>query len=55
MRTEGYTSLDKTWFLINPNYQIKFGLRPRKQWAIISAIPYLRNFFTTAAYYLVKK
>jgi SAM-dependent methyltransferase len=55
LRTEGYTTLDKTWFLINPNYQIKFGLRPRKQWAIISAIPYLRNFFTTAAYYLIKK
>jgi 2-polyprenyl-3-methyl-5-hydroxy-6-metoxy-1,4-benzoquinol methylase len=55
LRAERYTTLNKTWFLINPNYQIKFGLRPRKQWAIISAIPYLRNFFTTAAYYLVKK
>jgi SAM-dependent methyltransferase len=55
LQEEHYKTLNKTWFLINPNYQIKFGLRPRKQWAIISTIPYLRNFFTTAAYYLVKK
>jgi 2-polyprenyl-3-methyl-5-hydroxy-6-metoxy-1,4-benzoquinol methylase len=55
LKAENYTTLNRTLYLVNPNYKIKFGLRPRKQWAIISAIPYLRNFFTTAAYYLVKK
>lgn len=43
----------KTYYFINPNYQVKFGLKPRKQNKLVAAIPWLRNFFTTAAYYLV--
>lgn len=41
------------WF-INPHYQQKFGLRPRKLYGIISHIPFLRNFGSTSCFYLLK-
>ncbi|MCS6916873.1 MAG: class I SAM-dependent methyltransferase [Chitinophagales bacterium] len=40
-------------YLINPIYAYKFGLQPREQFSWLSRIPWLRNFFTTAAFYLV--
>ncbi len=55
LKTENYKVVEKTHFLINPNYEIKFGLKPKKQFAVISTIPFLRNYFTTAVYYLIKK
>jgi len=55
LKNENYAIVEKTFFLFNPNYEVKFGLKPRKQLAIVSAIPFVRNFFTTAAYYLIKK
>lgn len=42
-------------FLINPIYQYKFKLKPRRQLGLIRSIPFLRNFFTTAVYYIVAK
>ena len=45
----------KQFFLINPIYKYKFGLQPRKQLRVISAIPFIRNFLTTCVYYLVEK
>lgn len=45
----------KKHFLINPIYKYKFNLRPRKQLALISAVPYLRNFLTTCGYYVIGK
>ncbi len=53
IRQEGYHVLRKQLYLIQPNYETKFGLRPRKQMALIGSIPGLRNFFTSAAYYLL--
>jgi SAM-dependent methyltransferase len=50
----GYSIPLKTFYLINPIYQYKFGIRPRKQLGFISAIPYLRDFVTTCVYYLVR-
>lgn len=55
LKKENYTIEKRTFFLINPNYETKFGLKPRKQAGLISAIPWVRNFFTTAAYYVVSK
>jgi len=40
-------------FLTNPVYSKKFNLKTRVQFSLISALPYLRNFMTTAVYYLV--
>ncbi len=50
----GYKEVAKTFFFINPNYEIKFGLKPMELAKPLSAIPYLRNYFTTAGYYLIK-
>jgi SAM-dependent methyltransferase len=49
-----YTIPAKTFYLINPIYKYKFGLQPRKQFKLIASIPFLRNFFTTCVYYLIK-
>lgn len=44
-----------TYFLFNPIYKFKFNLRPREQLYLISKIRYIRNYLTTAVYYVVKK
>lgn len=45
----------KKHFLFNPIYQYKFGIKPRGQFGLIKAVPFVRNFFTTCAYYLIKQ
>jgi len=42
-------------YLINPNYEIKFNLKTKVQYRIISKTPYLRNFFTSTCYYIISK
>ena len=44
---------DRQLWFINPHYEVKFGLTPRKLHPLISAIPYLRNFFCTSCFYIV--
>lgn len=53
--SEDYIIVSKDFFLINPNYEVKFGLRPRKVAGLMGRIPYLRNFMVTTAYYLVRQ
>jgi 2-polyprenyl-3-methyl-5-hydroxy-6-metoxy-1,4-benzoquinol methylase len=53
-KTTNYTIINKQWFLINPIYIYKFGLRPRNQNALLGGIPFVRNFFTTCAYYTLQ-
>jgi len=55
IRKENYQIIKQTFWFINPNYKIKFGLKPRKMNALISGIPYLRNFFITTCYYILAK
>ncbi|MBX2930481.1 MAG: class I SAM-dependent methyltransferase [Chitinophagaceae bacterium] len=50
---QGYTLLHKKHYLLNPIYKWKFGVKPIKQLGIISAIPFVRNFFTTCVYYII--
>lgn len=50
----GYQVRERVLFLINPIYQQKFGLKPRKQFRFIAAIPWIRDFFSTCAYYMVQ-
>jgi len=52
LRRSGYAVEDETLYLINPGYEIKFGLTPREQLGLIGAVPYLRNFLTTCNYTL---
>ena len=54
VRKNHITVVDRQLFFINPHYEIKFGLTPRKQSAIIAGIPYLRNLFTTSCFYILK-
>jgi SAM-dependent methyltransferase len=49
-----YIVLAKTWWFINPNYEIKFGLKPRKIATLISLIPYFRNYVITCGYYIIQ-
>jgi SAM-dependent methyltransferase len=51
----GYKVVNKLHYLLNPIYGFKFGWKPIKQSKIISSIPWVRNFFTTCVYYLIKK
>lgn len=44
----------KLFYFINPNYEIKFNFKPVELSNFISRIPYLRDFFTTTSYYLIK-
>jgi len=52
-QTENYKVIRGTHWFINPNYEIKFGLKPRKVFKIFQ-IPYFQDFYTTAVYYLLK-
>ncbi len=54
-KAEGYRVVCKTHFFINPIYKYKFNLKVRRQLPLITHLPYLRNFLTTAVYYLIKK
>jgi len=55
LKTENYTINKRTFYLVNPNYETKFGLKPRKLTKLVASIPWVRNFFTTAMYYVVSK
>ncbi len=49
----GFQILSRKFYLINPIYKYKFNLKSRGQFGFISHSPYLRNFFTTTAFYLI--
>lgn len=55
VKSENYKIDKKTLYFINPNYETKFGLKPRVQIKLITAIPFVRNFFVTAGYYVLGK
>lgn len=53
LKQEDYSVDKRTFYFINPNYETKFGLKPRKQNKLVASIPWARNFFTTAMYYII--
>jgi len=55
IKNENYIVRKRSFYLINPNYEIKFKLKPRLQSRFISGIPWLRNFFITTCYYVISK
>jgi SAM-dependent methyltransferase len=55
VKTGDYEVLKEVFWFINPNYKIKFGLKPRKQSVVISTIPWVRNFFITTCYYILRR
>ena len=40
-------------WLVNPHYEVKFGLRPRRLPRVLSCIPYLRNFLSSSCFYIL--
>jgi SAM-dependent methyltransferase len=53
IKKEGFSVLKKSLWLINPNFEVKFGLRPRRLPSLAGRIPGLRNFVTTTGYYII--
>lgn len=53
VKETGWKIKQRTHYLINPIYEYKFKLKPRKQWGVITRIPYFRDFITSCAYYLI--
>ena len=49
-----YTIVNRKFYFINPIYKYKFNVKARKQPALFSSISYLRNFYTTCAFYLLQ-
>lgn len=54
LRRAGIPVAHRQLYFINPHYEVKFKLKPRKLPAAIGAIPYIRNFFTTSCFYILK-
>ena len=53
LKENKYKIEKEDYYLINPSYEVKFHIKPKKLPKIIN-IPYLRDFYTTAYYCLVK-
>jgi SAM-dependent methyltransferase len=53
IKREGFSVMKKSLWLINPNFEVKFGLRPRRLPSLVGRIPFLRNFLTTTGYYII--
>ncbi|MDO4164660.1 MAG: methyltransferase domain-containing protein [Bacteroides sp.] len=54
LRATNYQVVDERLYFINPHYEVKFGLTPRRLCRFISQLPYIRNFFSTSCFYLLK-
>ena len=55
LKKEQYRVDKRIFYFINPNYEIKFGLKPREVWGLISSIPFIRNFIITTNYYVISE
>lgn len=53
--TNKLSIIGKRHYLFNPIYKYKFNLNPKEQVSVVSKIPLLRDFVTSACYYLVKR
>jgi SAM-dependent methyltransferase len=50
----GYRTLRRRFYLINPIYEHKFGLKPVRQLPVLRSLPWIRDFVTTTCYYLIQ-
>lgn len=53
-RETRYRIIDQQLYFINPHYEVKFGLRPRKLNKLAASLPYVRNFLSTSCFYLIE-
>lgn len=54
LRRTGYRKLRRQFYLINPIYEQKFGLRAVRQLPLLADLPWIRDFVTTACYYIAR-
>lgn len=54
IETSSFHIINRQLWLINPHYEIKFGIHPRKLNQSLSRFPWLRNFLSTSCFYLLK-
>ena len=54
-KERGFLFEQKDLWLINPNYKVKFNLTPRAVPFLLKHIPWLRDFYTTCCYALIRK
>jgi SAM-dependent methyltransferase len=54
-RREHFEVVDRRFYFINPHYETKFGLHPRRLTPLIGCIPWVRNFFTTSSFYIIRQ
>lgn len=50
----GSAVCDRRLWLVNPHYDVKFGLRPIRLCRQLSAVPYLRDFMSTSCFYVIR-
>lgn len=50
----GYEIADRQLWFINPHYQQKFHLRPRKLYPALARLKYIRNYFSTTCFYITR-
>jgi len=55
LKKSNFNKDKRVFYFINPNYEVKFKLKPKVSSKLISSIPYLRNFFITTNYYVISK
>lgn len=55
VKNANYKMEREVYYFINPNYEVKFGLKPRVAWRLISALPFFRNFLITSYYCVLTK
>ena len=54
LKKNDYKIENETFFMINPNYEIKFNLKARPLPKLLN-IPFLRDFYTTTYYSIISK
>ena len=51
---QGLAVRDRTLYLVNPHYRVKFGLKPRRLARPLSGIPWLRDFLCSSCFYILQ-
>jgi hypothetical protein len=54
VKYHNFQIVDRRFYFINPHYETKFGLRPRKLWNWLARIPYIRDYFVTTCFYILE-
>jgi len=55
VKKNNYRIIDRIFYFIPPIYKYKFKLKPKKLNTFIMKIPYIRDFISMSAYYIIQK